>query len=503
MSTEEINESSADLPNKSTEINSTSAPIEPAELAPEAATEATSKWGLNRRKFLTAAALGTAAAAMLNKGSGGSLHLGPASALANDLSGNSCTAGDVEIVGSGIVVNEPCTCSPGGTFSAVVQFTVRNNTSTGRYCIALHLVPDGTVITQPTDLVLRDANGSSTALGKSGGESFHDTTMFATIPNFPCNAGLVCFGQAGVVRGKCAPGTCTTIAWNTSPGAANCTQADQSPPGGQCRHQQVCIQGFGAALVCKSGCTPTCGGTAVLTASVAGGSPNYTFVLHANDGSADQTFGPTSNTSHDFTVTVTQNTTYTLTVTDSQGCSRTATTSLSATPVAKPTLSRTGPDCDGNATITVTNCDASFTYTWSDNGSVIPGASGCTLTQQFAPGSHSITVTASNAGGTCTATSDPNVFTVNQPVTAALAAPASGCDGVVTLTVTASGGTGTYGFTTSSGTISGSGSTRTVTLEPQLDGQCRSVTVTATDSAGCSGTSNTRSFSQCVTTTTC
>jgi hypothetical protein len=500
MSIEEINESSTDVPAESTEINSTSAPIEPAEIKPEAAAETTSKWGLNRRKFLTAAALGTAAAAMLNRGSGGVLRLGPATALANDLSGNSCTAGDVEIVGSGIVVNEPCICSPGGTFSAVVQFTVRNNTSTGRYCIALHLVPDGTVITQPTDLVLRDANGSSTAPGKSGGESFHDTTMFATIPNFPCNAGLVCFGQAGVVRGKCAPGTCTTIAWNTSPGAAGCTQADQSPPGGQCRHQQVCIQGFGAALVCKSGCTPTCGGTAVLTASVAGGSPNYTFVLHADDGSADQTFGPTSNTSHDFTVTVTQNTTYTLTVTDSNGCSRTATTSLSATAVAKPTLSRTGPDCAGNATITVTNCDASLTYTWYDNGVLISGASGCTLTQQFAPGSHSITVTASNAGGTCTATSDPNVFTVNPAVGVTLVQTSAPCSGVVTLTATGSGGNGSYTFTFTgaSGTVNGN----TITLQPQLDGACRTVTVTAT-SAGCTSSPASYSFSQCVTTTAC
>ena len=72
--------------------------------------------------------------------------------------------------------------------------------------------------------------------------------MYGTIPNFPCNTGLVCFGSAGVVRGKCAPGTCTTISWNTSNGSAGCTTADQNPPGGQCRHQQVCVIGFGATL---------------------------------------------------------------------------------------------------------------------------------------------------------------------------------------------------------------------------------------------------------------
>ena len=60
---------------------------------------------------------------------------------------------------------------------------------------------------------------------------------------------------------KCAPNTCTTISWNTSPGASGCTTADQSPPGGQCRHQQVCIVGYGATLACVSNCTVTCGGT--------------------------------------------------------------------------------------------------------------------------------------------------------------------------------------------------------------------------------------------------
>src|ERR1043166_4379230 len=119
------------------------------------------------------------------------LTLSAGAAYANDLSTDPCTAGDVEIVGSGIVINEPCVCTPGGFFSARVQFTVRNNTSTGRYCIALHLVPDGSVLAVPTDLILEDANGSSTAPGKSGKENYHDTVMYADIPNFPCSQGMV------------------------------------------------------------------------------------------------------------------------------------------------------------------------------------------------------------------------------------------------------------------------------------------------------------------------
>src|SRR5437868_936336 len=109
-------------------------------------------------------------------------------AMANDLSTLPCTAGDVEIVGSGVVINEPCVCTSSGFFDATVRFTVRNNTSSSRYCIALHLVPDGTILTAPVDLVLHDGNGNSTAPGKSGGDRFHDTVMYGTIPSYPCNS---------------------------------------------------------------------------------------------------------------------------------------------------------------------------------------------------------------------------------------------------------------------------------------------------------------------------
>jgi hypothetical protein len=475
-------------------------PEEPANSIPEPVTEVIQavveeapKKGWNRRKFLTAAALGTAAAAILNKTGG--FGFGPLDALANDLSGNPCTAQDVEIIGTGVVQNEPCSCTSGGTFTAHVQFTVRNNTSTGRYCIALHL-PGGFGV-PAQDVILKDASGSSTALGKTNPANFKDTIMFGDITGFPCNTGgsLVCIGQQGVTTGKCAANTCTTIAWNTSPGAASCTSADQTPPGGQCRHQGICIKGYGAGLTCKSGCTPTCGGTAVLTATVSGGVPNYTYVLTGDDGSS-QSFGPTSATSHDFTVTVAQTTIYTLTVTDSQGCSRTATTTLNASPLAKPTLTAGTPDCAGNVTLTASPPDQA-SYTWFDGATQI--GTGNPLTVILAPGDHSITVTVTNSAG-CSATSDAVSVHVNQPVTVTLGKTSAGCDGVVTLTATGGGGNGSYtfNFTGASGTVSAN----TISLQPQLTGQCRTVTVTAT-SAGCTSSPASYSFSQCAVTTAC
>lgn len=302
--------------------------------------------------------------------------LGLRPAAANDLSDYPCTAEDVEIVGSGIVINEPCVCTPGGKFNATVQFTVRNNTSTSRYCIALHLVPDGQVLTVPYDVVLKDAGGVSTAPGKSGSAKYKDTVMFGTIADYPCNAGVACFGVAGTVRGKCSPGQCTTISWNTSPGNAGCTTADQTPPGGQCRHQQVCIVGFGATLACTANCTVTCGGSSTLQACAVGPIERgpYSMTVAGDDGSTQTqtTFGDASGTvCLPFTVSPTKSptTTYTLTVTDKNGCTRTATTTVSVTPTTVTLTPPSNPGCNGILVFTAsvsgqTGCG----FTWTVDG---------------------------------------------------------------------------------------------------------------------------------------
>jgi len=494
MSMEEIDEPSADVPGEPTEINSTSAPIEQAEVAPEAAADTPSKWGLNRRKFLTAAALGTAAAALLNKGADGLLHIGPLTALANDLSGNPCTAQDVTVAPQAFVINEPCTCS--GTFNATVQFTVTNNTGTSRYCVTLH-IPTGFGV-PPQDVVLGDIASNTTQ------------TMTGIVTGFPCNpsGGQVCIGSPGSDgRRKCAANTCLTVAWNTSPGAA-CP--DTSPPGGQCRHQRVCITGYGASLACvgndcttPGSCDAPCGGSLHLLATVGGGVPPYTYTLTGSDGTM-QTFptsGTTTDTSHCFTVTPTlASTTYTLTVTDSQPCSRTATAVVTSSPVAAPTLSRTGPDCAGNTTITVTNCDPNLTYTFTEGGTTL--GSGCSLTHQFAPGSHTVTVTASNGNTACNKSTD-ETFTVNESVSTSINCGSTpDCTGHLTFTASATGGTGTYTFAwTIDGTPVPGNTSNTLAYTPNVDCNPHVVAVTATDSASCSGNTATRTVTQVVTTT--
>jgi hypothetical protein len=133
---------------------------------------------------------------------------------------------------------------------------------------------------------------------------------------------------------------------------------------------------------------------------VSGGVPPYTYTLTGSDGST-QTFGPTSATSHDFTVTVTQNTTYTLTVTDSQGCSRTATTSLTANPISVSLSVAGNTACDGNLTITatVTGASACEGFAWTIDGTAVPNNSTNTLAYRQLDGTcHTIAVTASCGG---------------------------------------------------------------------------------------------------------
>jgi hypothetical protein len=443
--------------------------------------------GINRRTFLAAAALGSAAAAMVNRtGSGfAGLSLGPLPAFANDLSGKPCTANDVQIIGSGVVQNEPCTVT-GTAFDATVAFVVRNNTGTDRYCVGLHLIRSGPTPCVPQDIVLKRTDGSSTAPQKS------DTTMTGVITGFPTNAtGLVCFGAPGVTSGKCADCTCTTISWNTQPSAAGCTTPDQTPAGGQCRHQQVCVVGFGASLSCATNCTPTCGGVSTLVACVAandgsqGGTSQLpiTWTLTGTDGTT-ASGSITALTSFTAcitqTVTVTTATTYTVVFTDNSGCSRTATTSLSATPQAAPSITQTGPNCSGVVTLCAASSGAT-SFTFSDGTTTITSTQCATFT--YTPTTtaqtHVVTVVASNGAG-CSATSTTTV-TVRAAVNVTVS-QSNDCTGNVTLTATPTGGNGTFTINWSnSGGTSGSGTTFTIAGPGAGNTATHVVTITACD----------------------
>ncbi len=441
------------------------------------------------------------------------------SALADDLSGLNCTANDVRIVGPGIILNEPCPCT--GTFNAQVQFHIINNTGTSRYCVTMHLCPGSNGFPQ-TDIVVGDIPAN------------FDGLKTVTINNYPCGSGLVCFGAAGsqpdgsFLKGEACPAgkCCSTITWNVK-ASDPCPDTTRQITS-KCRHQQICIQGRGkATLDCntsltgvQTNCAVACGGTTTLqlcTTSDASFGP-FTFALTSSPATTISAPSGTGSCRNYTVGPISGDTTFTGTVTDKSDCATTATVTLTTTAVATPDLGGSlDAGCAGSSTFKVANCDANITYTYQEvncsTGAAIGSPQGgkgvCSATFTFAPGTadatHCVRVIASNGSTACDQRAQASV-----KVPAAVAATLTmsgtpGCDGVVALLATASGGVApyTFVFNGATGAVSGTENTRTLTLQPQLDGACRSVTVTVTDSRGCSATSSAVAFKQCVMTTAC
>ena len=222
--------------------------------APDEGPAGEAKPGWNRRTFLKAAALGTAAAALLGRssGDGGGLSFGAASALAHEDTKSACTAQDIEVLG-GQIINEPCACAEGGTFQAIAKFTVINQNNATRKCITLHLGSGG--LFGGKDFLLKDENGSSNISG-------HGTTkeMFANLGEVPCNFAQECYANS-------------VIAFQTAKNQSDdaCPEGGITKyPGGQCRRQTICITGFGVNVACAgNNCAATGAanaGTTCLTA---------------------------------------------------------------------------------------------------------------------------------------------------------------------------------------------------------------------------------------------
>jgi hypothetical protein len=381
--------------------------------------------GLNRRTFLAAAALGSAAAAFVQKtGSGlGGIRLGPLPAFADNLSGLNCTANDVRIVGPGQIINEPCACT--GTFNAQVRFRVINNTGTTRYCVTVHFCPGtlpGGGTFNPGDILIGDIPPKS------------DAFYTVTIPNYPCGAGLVCFGACGTgtdpdtgqpdcsfAKGEACPtgACCTTISWDVNPGCPTRVLTSK------CRHQQVCIQGRGGAtLDCnttltgvQTNCPVECGATTTVrlcTTEAASFGP-FTFVLHV-PGQPDQTFtgaGPC----HDFTVgPITDTTTITGDVTSNDGCKKSASVTLTTSPITV-TLGVTGGETcgSGNLTFTASTGKTGCTYNFSVDGTSVQNTTSNTYSYPSDPDSTCHTVSVQATCGGCV--SNTASTTVRQCVT--------------------------------------------------------------------------------------
>lgn len=264
--------------------------------------------------------------------------------------GLQCTANDVNLVGPGIVLQEPCDCAVPGP--ATVLFAVANGASSDRYCLAIY----NCASTDPTSLdviYLQLVNTTlglgSTLPGKIGSQP-RITYYTAQIPDYTCNNanGLTCYGAApsggqGLVfpRGEACPvgECCGTIVYGTS--------------------QQAPCPGRGANLTCTDNCSPLCGGTSTLRACGINMTPPFTFSLNlvtdAGTTSGVQIFNSAdpAQLCYDFTVAPPSgSSSYTVTVTDvTHGCSRTSDpVSFHVANIYAPLLSPSTNKCTGTAT---------------------------------------------------------------------------------------------------------------------------------------------------------
>ncbi|HEX2831633.1 MAG TPA: hypothetical protein VHW00_01385 [Thermoanaerobaculia bacterium] len=168
-------------------------------------------------------------------------------------------------------------------------------------------------------------------------------------------------------------------------------------------------------------------------------------------------------------ITVSDSATLTVTATDANGCSATSDPYVVTenAVVAKPTITGVQTFCNGTST-TLTATDGYTSYAWSN------GMTGASITVSD---SATLTVTATDANG-CSATSDSYVVTENAVVAKpTISGAQTFCNGTST-TLTASAGYASYAW--SNGMTGAS-----ITVQDTII-----VTVTATNSNGCSATSD-------------
>ncbi|MBN2682878.1 MAG: gliding motility-associated C-terminal domain-containing protein [Bacteroidales bacterium] len=209
-------------------------------------------------------------------------------------------------------------------------------------------------------------------------------------------------------------------------------------------------------------CFGYCDGTA--TASPSGGTAGYSFLWSSTNPTAIATDLCAGN--------------YTVTTSDANGCTAMASTTINEPSGMLAVITSTqgvlcNGDCNGSATVNVSNGTLPYTYSWPAGGGSNPTGTNLCV------GSHIVTVTDNN-GCTTTATAvinEPSVLTAS--ITSSSDASCYGyCDG--TAQVTASGGTMPYSYFWWTGSSGSSDFVNILCAGPH--------TVTVTDVNGCTAT---------------
>ena len=413
-------------------------------------------------------------------------------ALAFSLDGNCVFTADFgSSTISSFAVTPSCTLIP---------IAVGTISSGGTGPIALAFSPNGclAVANQTSgDVALFSFSSPTCSINQIGSSVSAGTspTSVAFSPSGLCLAVSNFVSSGTVTMFNVDPLTCALTTATGSPFAAgNQTTTAEFSPNGDClaagNYTSNSISMFNASsslpqVSISAFPTTICDGhSSLLTATILGGIPNFTYTFNA--------FPPIVLDSRTATMSVspTSTTNYSVSITDGDGC--TATSSTITVTVDNPvvTLAANPPlVCFGNSSIltaTVTGGTAPYTYHFSDgfttttpatsvNHSVIPSATT----------NYTVTVTDGNG---CTGTSNISTVTVDNPSASLSASPSLVCIGnSSTLTASVAEGTAPYIYLFSDGfSETTSATTLNHTVTPSAT---TNYTVTITDANNCTCTS--------------
>lgn len=296
----------------------------------------------------------------------------------------------------------------------------------------------------------------------------------------------------GTISGS---GTSATVNWTSSGSYTVSVTATNSCGTSAAQTLQVTVQaGPPTSIGAITGQTNVCVGSQPYSVPTVTGATTYTWSI-SGGGSITGGQGTTNAT-----INWTSAGTYTVSVTASNGCGQVSATPISVTVAGAPPatpgpITGTNTACTGNQTYTIPAVATADSYTWSisGGGTVVSGANSTSFTVNWTTaGSHTVSVTATNACGTSSATTTQ--VTVAQsvpPVPGAITGNTSVCAGSEAYGIAAVAGATGYNWTVSGGgTISGGQGTTNITVDWATPGGPYTVTVIATNICGNSSSSD-------------
>lgn len=296
----------------------------------------------------------------------------------------------------------------------------------------------------------------------------------------------------GTITGS---GTSASVNWTTSGGPYTISVTATNGCGtSAARTLTVNVQaGPPTSIGAITGLTNVCVGSQPYSVPAVAGATTYTWSV---SGGGTITGQGTRTPSINWTAAGT----YTVSVTASNGCGSVSANPISVTvaggPPATPgTITGTNTACTGNQTYTIAAVTGADSYTWSisGGGTVVSGANSTSYTVNWTTaGTHTVSVTATNACGTSSAsTTSVTVSQTIPPVAGAITGQTSVCAGSQSYSITAVAGATGYNWTVSGGgTITSGQNTTSISINWTTAGGPYTVSVVATNVCGSASSSD-------------